>query len=57
MVYLGPVAVVGAAEGIARLRARGVKVGFVTNNAARAPAVVAAHLVGAGHPGAAPPTW
>ena len=44
VVYLGPVAVAGAAEGIARLRARGVKVGFVTNNAARPPAAVAAHL-------------
>ncbi len=45
VVYLDPVAVAGAAEGIARLRARGIKVGFVTNNAARPPADVAAHLV------------
>jgi glycerol 3-phosphatase-2 len=45
VVYLGPVAVVGAAEGIAGLRDRGAKVGFVTNNAARSPAVVADHLV------------
>ena len=44
VVYLGPVAVVGAAEGIARLRERGTKVGFVTNNAARSPAAVAEHL-------------
>ncbi len=44
VVYLGPVAVVGAPEGIAELRDRGVKVGFVTNNAARPPAVVAEHL-------------
>ncbi len=44
VVYLGPVAVVGAPEGIAALRDRGVKVGFVTNNAARPPAVVAEHL-------------
>ena len=44
VVYLGPAAVVGAAEGIARLRARGTKVGFVTNNAARSPAAVAEHL-------------
>ena len=45
VVYLGPVAVAGAAEGIAALRARGTRLGFVTNNAARPPAVVAAHLV------------
>ena len=44
VVYLGPVAVAGAADGIARLRGRGTKVGFVTNNAARPPAAVAEHL-------------
>lgn len=44
VVYLGPVAVEGAPEGIAALRERGVRVGFVTNNAARSPAVVADHL-------------
>ena len=44
VVYLGPVAVPGAAEGIAALRARGVRVGFVTNNANRPPQVVAEHL-------------
>ena len=36
VVYLGPVAVPGAAEGIAALHDRGTKIGFVTNNAARA---------------------
>ncbi len=45
VVYLGPVAVPGAAEGIAALRRRGCAVGFVTNNAARSPRVVAEHLV------------
>ena len=45
VVYLGPVAVPGAAEGIAALRRRGTRVGFVTNNAARPPAAVASHLV------------
>ncbi len=45
VVYLGPVAVPGAAEGLAQLRERGIKVGFVTNNAARSPTVVAQHLV------------
>jgi len=44
VVYLGPAAVPGAAEGIARLRARRARLGFVTNNAARPPAAVAAHL-------------
>lgn len=44
VVYLGPRAVPGAGEGIKALRARGVRVGFVTNNAARTPATVAEHL-------------
>ena len=44
VVYLGPVAVPGAPEGIAALRGRGTKIGFVTNNAARPPAAVAEHL-------------
>jgi len=45
VVYLGPVAVVGAVEGLAELRRRGVTVGYVTNNAARSPRAVAEHLV------------
>jgi glycerol 3-phosphatase-2 len=45
VIYLGPVAVPGAAEGIAELRGRGTKIGFVTNNAARPPVAVADHLV------------
>ena len=53
VVYLGPVAVPGAAEGIADLRLRGAKVGFVTNNAARSPAVVADHLAELGIPASA----
>lgn len=44
VVYLGPAAVPGAADGIRALRERGVRTGFVTNNAARPPAAVAAHL-------------
>lgn len=44
VVYLGPTAIPGAAEGVTRLRDRGVRVGFVTNNAARSPQTVAAHL-------------
>lgn len=44
VIYLGPEPVPGAAEGVAGLRARGAKIGFVTNNAARTPASVAEHL-------------
>jgi glycerol 3-phosphatase-2 len=44
VVYLGPDAVPGAADGLARLRERGAKLGFVTNNAARPPSAVAKHL-------------
>ncbi|NNG19479.1 HAD-IIA family hydrolase [Naumannella sp. ID2617S] len=50
VVYLGPEPVPGAAEGIAALRERGTRVGFVTNNAARTPAAVAEHLVELGVP-------
>jgi ribonucleotide monophosphatase NagD (HAD superfamily) len=50
VIYLGPVAVRGAAEGIAQLQDRGTKIGFVTNNAARPPAAVADHLVELGIP-------
>jgi glycerol 3-phosphatase-2 len=53
VVYLGPVAVPGAADGIAALRERGTRIGFVTNNAARPPATVAAHLVELGIPATA----
>jgi len=44
VIYLGPEVVPGAAEGIADLHQRGVRVGFVTNNAAREPSRVAQHL-------------
>jgi Predicted sugar phosphatases of the HAD superfamily len=53
VVYLGPVAVPGAAEGIAALHDRGIKIGFVTNNAARPPVAVADHLVELGIPATA----
>lgn len=52
VVYLGPEPVPGAAEGIAALRARGVPVSFVTNNAARAPEAVVEHLAELGIPAA-----
>jgi ribonucleotide monophosphatase NagD (HAD superfamily) len=48
VVYLGPVAVEGAPAGLAELRRRGVALGYVTNNAARSPEVVAEHLVSLG---------
>lgn len=44
VVYLGPVAVVGAPESLHALRELGVKVGFVTNNAGRSADVVVDHL-------------
>jgi HAD superfamily hydrolase (TIGR01450 family) len=53
VIYLGPVAVPGAAEGIAQLHDRGTRIGFVTNNAARPPVAVADHLVELGIPAAA----
>jgi glycerol-1-phosphatase len=53
VVYLGPVAVPRAPEGIAELRRRGVHVGFVTNNAARPPRAVAEHLTELGIPATA----
>ena len=53
VIYLGPVAVPGAAQGIAELRERGTKIGFVTNNAARPPVAVADHLVELGIPATA----
>lgn len=45
VIYLGPAVIDGVPESLAKLRETGTKVGFVTNNAARTPAAVAAHLV------------
>ncbi len=44
VVYVGPRALPHAVESIAAARARGVATAYVTNNAARPPAVVAEHL-------------
>ncbi|MDA0637752.1 HAD-IIA family hydrolase [Nonomuraea sp. MCN248] len=44
VVYLGPRAVSGAAEALAEARRRGVRLAYVTNNASRTPAAIAAHL-------------
>lgn len=44
VVYLGAKAVVHAPESLAEARRRGLKIAFVTNNAARTPDAVATHL-------------
>ena len=44
VVYVGPDVVPGAAEALATARERGMRLAFVTNNAARPPHVVADHL-------------
>ncbi|MFC5820409.1 HAD-IIA family hydrolase [Nonomuraea harbinensis] len=44
VVYLGPRAVRGAAEALEEAGRRGVRLAYVTNNASRTPAAIAAHL-------------
>src|SRR5947209_18633111 len=44
VVYVGPDAVPGAPAALKAARAQGMRLAFVTNNAARPPAVVAEHL-------------
>jgi HAD superfamily hydrolase (TIGR01450 family) len=44
VVYVGPDAVPGVPASLEEVRAAGMRLGFVTNNAARTPADVAAHL-------------
>lgn len=44
VVYVGPDAVAGAPDHVARARSAGLRVAFITNNALRPPAAVAAHL-------------
>lgn len=48
VVYVGPNAVPGAPEALEQVRASGMSVAFVTNNAARPPEAVAAQLVDLG---------
>jgi glycerol-1-phosphatase len=48
VVYVGPDAVPGVPEALHRARAAGMVLGFVTNNAARTPEEVAAHLTALG---------
>jgi glycerol-1-phosphatase len=53
VVYVGPHAVPGAPAALAEARARGMRLGFVTNNASRTPEEVAAHLTELGVPATA----
>ncbi|HEY9292549.1 MAG TPA: HAD-IIA family hydrolase [Microlunatus sp.] len=48
VIYLGPEPVPGAVQAVDRLHDHGVRVGYVTNNAARTPAAVADQLRGFG---------
>jgi glycerol 3-phosphatase-2 len=48
VVYRGSAAVPHAQEVLATVRSRGVRVGYITNNASRTPAAVAAQLIGLG---------
>jgi HAD superfamily hydrolase (TIGR01450 family) len=50
VVYAGPHAIPGAVEALRALAPRGVRLGYVTNNASRSPAEVAAHLRELGAP-------
>ena len=50
VVYVGPAAVPGVPEVLARAAQAGMRLGYVTNNAARTPAQVAAHLTELGVP-------
>jgi HAD superfamily hydrolase (TIGR01457 family) len=53
VLYRGNEVVPGAPEAVARLRAAGKGVAFVTNNSGRTPKAVAGHLTGLGIPAAA----
>ena len=53
VVYVGPDAVPGVPEALDAARAAGMRLGFVTNNAARTPEEVAAHLTELGVPAGA----
>ncbi len=52
-VYTGDVAIPGAAGAVASARALGLRIGYVTNNSARPPRVVADHLSRLGLPATA----
>jgi HAD superfamily hydrolase (TIGR01450 family) len=50
VIYVGSEPVEGAADALAAVRAQGMRLAFVTNNAARPPATVAEHLTRLGVP-------
>src|SRR5919199_6795813 len=50
VVYVGPEAVPGVPDALAAARKAGMRLGFVTNNAARPPEEVARHLADLGIP-------
>ena len=50
VVYIGGSAVAGAADALAKAKAAGLRVAFVTNNASRTPSAIAAQLTGLGVP-------
>src|SRR5215472_13404323 len=50
VVYLGGHPIPGAAEALGKAAASGMRLAFVTNNASRTPAAVAAQLTGLGVP-------
>ncbi|MFD5278906.1 HAD-IIA family hydrolase [Pseudarthrobacter sp. NPDC058362] len=50
VVYAGPHAIAGAVESLQQLSGLGIGLGYVTNNASRSPAQVAAHLRELGAP-------
>lgn len=53
VVYIGTSAVAGAADSLAKAKAGGMRVAFVTNNASRTPSAIAAQLAGLGIPAGA----
>jgi glycerol 3-phosphatase-2 len=53
VVYIGTSAVAGAADSLAKAKAGGMRVAFVTNNASRTPSAIAAQLAGLGVPAGA----
>jgi HAD superfamily hydrolase (TIGR01450 family) len=53
VVYIGSSAVAGAADSLAKAKACGMRVAFVTNNASRTPSAIAAQLAGLGVPAGA----
>ncbi|MEU7000694.1 HAD-IIA family hydrolase [Nonomuraea sp. NPDC046570] len=53
VVYLGRQAVPGAPEALHRAHREGVRLAYVTNNASRTPAAIAAHLTSLGVPASA----